>query len=250
LGKGDEVPSEPNPPESRGFAEGDPGSHYARFLGQATEGRVMTRGSSTSSKQFGVAPGTMIDIGDHTVEVLEAPFETGDRYRLRIVVEPGGGPGIDGDDPHVHPALVETFVPISGSMRALLGKRLVDVAPGQRIEVTAGTVHGFINAGDAPLVVDSEVIFLPPGYRPEADLMIFAATYDRLRHLDNTNPKTGEPPMLQMAVLTQAYRSAVLPAGVAAALIGPLAFVGRLRGYRPEGPTAAPTDEASRRLER
>jgi mannose-6-phosphate isomerase-like protein (cupin superfamily) len=185
-----------------------------------------------------IPAGTRIDIGDHSVEILATPAETGDRYRLRIVAQPGGGPGIDGDDPHVHPSLVETFACVSGSMRALVGRRLLDLVPGERIEVPARTRHGFINTGDTPLEVESEVIFLPPGYRADTDLMRFAATYDRLRGASDVDPRTGEPPMLQMAVLTDAYRSAVLPAGIAGALIRPLAFVGRWRGYRPDAPAA------------
>jgi mannose-6-phosphate isomerase-like protein (cupin superfamily) len=192
-----------------------------------------------------VPVGTRIDIGDHSVEILATPADTGDRYRLRIVAQPGGGPGIDGDDPHVHPTLVETFVCMAGSMRALVGSRLVDLEPGQRIEVPARTPHGFINSGDTPLEVESEVIFLPPGYRADADLMGFAAAYDRLRAAPSVDPRTGEPPMLQMAVLTDAYRSAVLPAGMAGALIRPLAVIGRMRGYRSEG-RAARTAQAGR----
>jgi hypothetical protein len=42
--------------------------------------------------------------------------------------------------------------------------------------------------------------------------------------------------MLQMAVLTDAYRSAVIPPGLAGRLIGPLAAIGRLRGYRATTP--------------
>lgn len=188
-----------------------------------------------------VPAGTLLDIGDHSVEILATPLDTGDRYRLRIVAQPGGGPGIDGDDPHVHPSLVETFVCRSGSMRVLVGRRLVDISPGQRIEVPARTRHGFVNSGSIPLEVESEVIFPPPGYRADADLMAFAATYDRLRGASNVDPQTGEPPMLQMAVLTAAYRSAVLPAGFAGTLIRPLAVVGRLRGYRPDARAARRT---------
>jgi mannose-6-phosphate isomerase-like protein (cupin superfamily) len=180
--------------------------------------------------------GTVIDIGDHSVEVLETPAETRDRYRLRIVAEPGGGPGIEGDDQHLHPMLQETFTCISGSMRALRGKELFDIEPGRTVEVPPGTVHGFINDGDGPLVVETDVIFPPPGYRPEIDLMAFASIYDRLRRLPNVDARHGEPPLLQMAVLTDAYRGAVMPAGFAGRLIRPLAVVGRLRGYRVDAP--------------
>jgi mannose-6-phosphate isomerase-like protein (cupin superfamily) len=179
-----------------------------------------------------VPAGTILDIGDHTVEIIATPRDTGDRYRLRIVVRPGGGPGIDGDGPHIHPVLIETFVCRSGRMKARLGTTLTDVEPGQSIDVPMGTVHGFVNAGDEPLVVDSEVVFPAPGYRPAADLLAFAAIYDRLRLEPDVDPRTGEPPMLKVAVLTHAYRSAVMPPGLAGRLIRPLAAIGRLRGYR------------------
>jgi mannose-6-phosphate isomerase-like protein (cupin superfamily) len=185
----------------------------------------------------GIIPaGSVVDVGDHTAEVLSSPAETGDRYRLRIVAQPGGGPGIDGDGPHIHPVLLETFVCRSGTMKARVGKDLLDVAPGQRIEVPAGTVHGFINAGDTPLVVDTEVVFLQPGYRPDADILGFLAIYERLRRRSNVNPRTGEPPLLQMVVLCDAYRRGYTLPGFTGALIGPLALVGRLRGYRPDMP--------------
>jgi mannose-6-phosphate isomerase-like protein (cupin superfamily) len=186
-----------------------------------------------------IPAGTVLEIGDHSVEILADPRDTGDRYRLRIVAEPGGGPGIDGDGPHVHPALLETFVCQRGRMRARVGKRLVDLRPGDRIDAPAGATHGFVNIGNDPLVVESDVVFLPPGYRPRVDLLAFAAIYDKLRRLPNVDPATGEPPTLQMAVLTDRYREAIRPAGVAGALIRPLAIVGRRRGYRATAPAQA-----------
>ena len=178
--------------------------------------------------------GTVLDIGDHTVEVLASPQETGDRYLLRIVAEPGG-PGIKGDFPHIHPVLVETFQCLSGEMVARVGRNIVDVKPGEKTEVAAGQVHGFLNTGTSNLVVDSEVIF-PHGYRVEDDLMRFAAIYDQLRRQGPVKPKTGEPPLLQMAVLTRAYRRVLRQPGIAGVLIPPLAFVGRIAGYRSELP--------------
>jgi mannose-6-phosphate isomerase-like protein (cupin superfamily) len=174
--------------------------------------------------------GTVLDIGDHTVEVLASPAETGDRYLLRIVAEPGG-PGIKGDFPHIHPVLVETFQCVSGEMVARVGRDIVEVSPGEKIEVAAGQVHGFLNTGTSNLVADSEVIFLQ-GYRIEDDLMRFAAIYDQLRRQGPVKPKTGEPPLLQMAVLTRTYRRVLRQPSIAGLLIPPLALVGRLRGYR------------------
>lgn len=176
--------------------------------------------------------GTILDIGDHTVEVRDTPETTGDRYLLRIVAQPGG-PGIKGDFPHTHPTLIETFQCVSGEMVARVGRTISTVKPGERVEVLAGEVHGFLNAGTTKLVVDGEVIF-PDGYRPEDDLMRFAAIYDRLRREGPVNPKTGEPPLLQMAVLAAANTRIMRQPGVAGRLIPLLAVLGNWRGYRSE----------------
>lgn len=185
----------------------------------------------------GILPrGTVIDVRDHSAEILSTPAETGDRYRLRIVAQPGGGPGIDGDGPHIHPVMLETFDCQSGTMKVRLGKRLVDVVSGQRLEVPPGTVHGFVNSGDTPLVVETEVVFQGSGYRPDADILGFLAIYERMRLLPNVDRRTGEPPVLQMIVLCDAYRQGYTLPGPTGALIRPLAFVGRLRGYRADMP--------------
>lgn len=176
---------------------------------------------------------TVLDISNHTVEILETPADTGDRYLLRIVAEPGA-PGVDGDFPHIHPMLVETFQCVSGDMTVRVGKELSVLPPGRKAEVGTGLVHGFVNTGTDPLVVDSEVIF-PCGYRPEDDLLRFAAIYDRLKR-EGPVTKRGEPPTLQMAVLTHAYRQSIAAPGVAGAMMLALAAVGRLRGYRSKFP--------------
>jgi mannose-6-phosphate isomerase-like protein (cupin superfamily) len=180
-----------------------------------------------------IPAGTVLDISDHSVEILETPGNTGDRYLLRIVAEPGA-PGLDGDFPHIHPTLVETFQCVSGEMTVRVGKELSVLPPGRKAEVGTGLVHGFVNTGSDPLLVDSEVIF-PNGYRAEDDLLRFAAIYDRLKH-ECPVTKDGEPPTLQMAVLTHAYRRSIVPPGVAGALMSTLAAIGRVRGYRWEFP--------------
>lgn len=180
-----------------------------------------------------IPTGTVLDIGDHSVEILETPADTGDRYLLRIVAQPGA-PGIDGDFPHIHPILVETFQCVSGEMTVRVGKGLSVLPPGEKAEVGKGLVHGFVNSGTDPLLVDSEVIF-PNGYRAEDDLLRFAAIYDRLRKSGPVILK-GEPPTLQMAVLTHAYRQSITAPGLAGAVMPVLAAIGRLRGYRSQFP--------------
>lgn len=179
-----------------------------------------------------ISQGTILDIGDHTVEIMDNPETTGDRYRVRIVAEPGA-PGIDGDFPHIHPILVETFQCVSGEMTVRVGKTLSSLPQGEKAEVPRGKVHGLVNTGRGPLVVDSEIIF-PDGYRREDDLLRFGALYDRLRREGPVN-KQGEPPLLQMAVLTNSYRRVMKVPGLAGALMLPMSTIGRLR-YRSEFP--------------
>lgn len=176
-------------------------------------------------------PNEIFDIGDHTVELLATPDETGDRYRVRIVAEPGGGPGISGTGPHIHPGLIETFTCISGQMTARLGRERRPLPPGEHLEVPPGVVHGFINAGDDPLIVDSEIIFTPPGPRPEADLLDFGRKYDALMRQRRAQGKTGDPSLLHFAVLLRAYPEAMAQPGLPGLLMRPLAWLGRLRGY-------------------
>lgn len=180
-------------------------------------------------------PGVVLDIGNHTVEVLESPAETGDRYRLRIVAEPGG-PGVRGRFPHVHAGLIETFRCVSGQMKARVGRDITEVAVGEKVTVNRGKVHGFLNTGADPLVIDNELIF-PGGYRSADDLMTFASIYDHVRRVGPHGKgllagQPGEPPLLQMAVLVDAYRNAINQPGLAGLLIRPLAVLGRMRGYR------------------
>lgn len=177
-----------------------------------------------------LAPGTVLDIGDHSVEVLANPGTLEDRYPRRIEANPGG-PGIKGDFPHLHPALVETFTCISGSMVARVGQATAEVPVGERVEVAPGQVHGFLNAGTDQLIIESEVIF-PNGYHPKLDLMRFAEVYDRLKRERPINQETGEPPILQMAVLTHGWRQVIKQPGIAGVLMPALAAAGRLAGYR------------------
>ena len=183
----------------------------------------------TDTEVYVLPPGVTIDIGDHTVEVLENPATLGDRYRLRIVAEPGG-PGVEGDFPHLHPRLVETFRCVSGTMKIRLGPDVARLPPGEAATVPVGVTHGFLNDGADPLVVESEVIF-PDGYRRDHDLMRFAAIYDRLRRDISSSSKTGEPPVLQMAVLLVTFDLAIRQPGIAGMLMKPLALLGRVRGY-------------------
>ena len=182
--------------------------------------------------------GTVLDIGDHRIEVTGNPESHVDRYVLRIDADPGG-PGIKGPFPHVHPTLVETFKCLSGEMVIRSGKTVSELPVGAKVEVPEGQIHGLLNVGTDQLVVESEVIF-PNGYSPDGDLMAFGAIYDRLRRERPLSRITGEPAVLQMAVMLDAYKHVQKQPGVMGLVFSALAPIGRLAGYR-----ANPFDEST-----
>ncbi len=59
---------------------------------------------------------------------------------------PGGGA-----DPHVHP-YDETFLVLEGRVTFTVDGTAIACGPGDVLVVAAGSVHGFVNAGDAPLL--------------------------------------------------------------------------------------------------
>jgi len=189
-----------------------------------------------------VRPGTVLKAPHPTesIEVLATPAETGDRYRVRLTAPPGGGPGIRGRGPHSHSGLVEIFRPVSGEMVARLGHQTWHVAASEEVAVPAGAVHGFLNTGPGLLVVDVDLVFTAPGPRPTADLMTFWVIVDRLIRDGHTDARTGMPPLLQLAVLLRRFPEAFTQPGAAGLLLGPLAFLGRLRGYRSAFPEYEP----------
>lgn len=179
-----------------------------------------------------VKVGTVFEEPSERIEVLATPEETGDRYQVRATVAPGGGPGIRGSGIHTHPGLVEIFQCVSGTMTARLGRDISQLDPGNRLEVRPGIVHGFKNTGDEPLVVDVDMVFTPPGPRPEADPMALSVAMDALARDGKLSRRTGYPPMLQFAVIAEATPEAFKFPGIVGLLMPSLAALGRLRGYK------------------
>lgn len=72
-------------------------------------------------------------------------------------------------------------------------------------------------------------MIFPNGYDDRLDLMHLAEIYD-LKREGAVDPSTGEPPMLQMAVLTHSWRHVIKQPGIAGFLMPALTAVGRLPG--------------------
>jgi mannose-6-phosphate isomerase-like protein (cupin superfamily) len=181
-----------------------------------------------------VEPGSILNLGKETMTFTATPAETGDRYTVRMTVDPGGGPGIRGFGPHIHDGLTEIFTVVSGIMKYRLGRRITEAGPGDRVEVAPGTVHGFKNVGEDELAVDVEIVFGPEGPTPETDLVSVGVTIARLMEEGKISRLTGYPPMLQLAVVECDTPRAMREAGVPGLLMPPLAWLGRRLGYKPD----------------
>lgn len=179
-----------------------------------------------------VEPGTTLEDPSQDTEVLATPDQTGDRYLLRLTVRPGGGPGLRGFGPHLHPGLTEIFRCPSGSMATRLGRTISTLRPGERLEVPPGVVHGFKNTENTDLTVDVDLVFTPPGPRPEADLLPIGLAISDAVAKGEVSRLTGYPPLLQMAVIERSHREAIRHPGFAGLIMPALASLGRLRGYK------------------
>ena len=99
-------------------------------------------------------------------QTLENPV-TGERFRFtetsattdgellafELSLRPGGAVPI----PHQHPTQTERFEVVSGRMRFRIGMRHVVAGVGDIVEVQAGVVHGFANAGPETALISVEV---------------------------------------------------------------------------------------------
>jgi hypothetical protein len=90
----------------------------------------------------------------------------------------------------------------------------------------------FVNIGQRPLVVDVDLVFTPPGPRPEADPDGVLVELDKLFRSGPTSPRTGMPSLLRLAVLLDQVPEAFTQPGIPGLLMKPIAVLGRLRGYR------------------
>jgi quercetin dioxygenase-like cupin family protein len=160
-----------------------------------------------------------------TGTVLAGSEDTGGglhRSELRLA------PGARLLPPHSHPAATERLRVVSGRIRLRSGGAERALGPGDEAEIAAGATHDWWNEGDAEARV---VIDLEPGGRFEELMTTMLALADEGR----TNA-AGTPHLLQLAVVLRAYgdvlRLSRVPRPLATAVLGPLAAIGRLHGYR------------------
>ena len=176
----------------------------------------------------------------HSGKTIENP-RTGQRLTfLRTARETGGellefevAASTEGADlpDHVHPGQDERITVLSGSVRLRVGGTDGVLAAGEAVNVPAGVAHSWACA-EADTRVRVAVT-------PAADAETFLETMYGLSRDGRTNAK-GMPKPLQMMVLAHAHRREMAFAGpplaLQRALLGVLAPIGRLRGYRARYP--------------
>jgi mannose-6-phosphate isomerase-like protein (cupin superfamily) len=167
--------------------------------------------------------------------VSVSPAETdGRRIEVDLWLQPGAAVA----RAHVHEHLIERFEVVAGEVGFQVGGRQSVARRGDgTVEVPAGAVHDWWNAGDGVAHVRVEVAATPaaPG-RPAARFLSMIEAMWSLGALGRVNAH-GVPRPLWLAASAREYRDAIRftkpPAAVQAALFGPLAAIARRMGRDP-----------------
>jgi hypothetical protein len=176
---------------------------------------------------------------------VSAVETAGRRFEADLWLQPGAAV----PRAHIHDDLVERFEVREGEVAFQLAGRGRIARPGQgAVEVPAGTLHDWWNAGDgvAHVHVEVEATRAAPG-RPAARFVSMLEAVWSLGALGRVNAR-GMPDPLWLAAIAREYRDVIRfvrpPAAVQAALFRPLAATARRTGRDPlarelHGPAAA-----------
>ncbi len=164
------------------------------------------------------------------IEFLTTAKDTGgESLRMELLVEPRGFAAAE----HVHPRQDERFEILSGKIRYRVDGVEREAGAGEELVVPKGVPHVWENGGEEDLRMILE--FRPPLRSEE-----FFESYFGLGQDGKTNPKTGLPNPVRMAVLLHEYRNEIHltrpPLLVQRIAFGALALVGRLLGYEARYP--------------
>jgi quercetin dioxygenase-like cupin family protein len=172
------------------------------------------------------------------VRFVETATDTGgERLVLEFHVRPHGFVAAE----HIHPQQDERFEVLAGTMRYRIDGVERVAGAGTVIDVPRGTPHIWSNAGDDELRMR---VTFEPALRTEE----FFESFFSLAQQGQTDPRTGMPNPLQLAVIADEFTAemqlAKPPVPVQRVLFGAMAMVGRRLGYRarhryPAAPAAA-----------
>ena len=176
---------------------------------------------------------------------LLAADEDGRRIEVDLWLQPGAAVA----GAHVHEHFIERFLVQGGEVGFRVDESEDTVRAGDElVEVPAGAVHDWWNAGDGVAQVRVEVAATQsaPG-EPAARFLSMIETLWSLGALGRVNDK-GMPDPLWLAAIGREYRDAIRfvkpPPAVQAMVFGPLAAIARRSGRDPlapelHGPTGA-----------
>jgi mannose-6-phosphate isomerase-like protein (cupin superfamily) len=169
-----------------------------------------------------------------TGELARVNSATGRRLDVDLWLQPGAAVA----HAHFHEHLVERFEVLEGEVGMKVGATERVARPGDgTVEVPAGTVHDWWNAGDGLAHVHVEVVAADgtPG-QPAARFRSMIEALWSLGALGRTNAKGLADP-LWMAAIAREYRDAIRftspPAAVQTVVVGPLAAIARRTGRDP-----------------
>lgn len=143
---------------------------------------------------------------------------------------------------HVHPHIVERFEVVEGLVGFAIDGRRQEGGPGTAVDIPAGVVHDWWNAGDDVALVR---VHVEPARR-------FIEMIETLFALANTGRtrRGGMPGLLWGAAIAHEYRDVIRfaapPEPLQRALFPPLAAVARRRGRNPRDPSLHGPDSAAR----
>ncbi len=168
---------------------------------------------------------------------LLAADEDGRRMEVDLWLQPGAAVA----GAHVHEYFVERFLVQEGEVGFQVdGSERTVRAGGELVEVPAGAVHDWWNAGDGVAHVRVEIAATQaaPG-EPAARFVSMIETLWSLGALGRVNDK-GMPDPLWLAAIGREYRDAIHfvkpPTVVQAMVFGPLAAIARRSGRDPLAP--------------
>jgi quercetin dioxygenase-like cupin family protein len=149
----------------------------------------------------------------------------GEYCLVETFVQPGGFVA----QAHVHPYQTETFTAVQGTLALKAGRERIELAPGQKTVVEAGTAHKFWNPTDDTIRFMCEV-------RPALQFEALIETMFSLAADGKTNRK-GMPNPLRLAVIANHHFDDVRLPGIPQWMqkmgLAMGAPVGRLLGYQP-----------------
>jgi mannose-6-phosphate isomerase-like protein (cupin superfamily) len=162
--------------------------------------------------------------GERLVFLRTAADGDGEALEYELEFVPRGFAARD----HLHPRQEERHEVLEGSLGIVVGGRERRLGPGDVEVVPVGTPHRIFATQDAPLKARF-------ASRPALESEVLLETLFGLAR-DGKAGKSGDPPLLQLAVIFDEFadlgRPTKPPPAVQRALFAPLAALGRARGYR------------------